>query len=39
MTNSKYKAHTDPQFKSLKLLKIKDIFDVQYIKKTVWICE
>ena len=29
MTNSKYNAHTDPLFKSLKLLKIKDIFDVQ----------
>ena len=28
MTNSKYNAHTDPLFKSLKLLKIKDIFDV-----------
>ena len=26
MTNSKYNAHTDPLFKSLKLLKIKDIF-------------
>ena len=32
MTNSKYNAHTDPLFKSLKLLNIKDIFDVQWIK-------
>ena len=32
MTNSKYNAHTDPLFKSLKLLKIKDIFDVQGMK-------
>ena len=32
MTNSKYNAHTDPLFKSLKLLKIKDIFDVQCMK-------
>ena len=29
MTNSKYNTHTDPLFKSLNLLKIKDIFDVQ----------
>ena len=27
MTNSKYNAHTEPLFKSLKLLKIIDIFD------------
>ena len=32
MTNSKYNAHMDPLFKSLKLLKIKDIFDVQCMK-------
>ena len=32
MTNSKYNAHTDPLFKSLKLLKIKDFFDVQCMK-------
>ena len=32
MTNSKYNAHTDPLFNSLKLLKIKDIFDVQCMK-------
>ena len=32
MTNSKYNAHTDPLFKSLKLLKIKEIFDVQCMK-------
>ena len=34
MTNSKYNAHTDLLFKSLKLLKIKDIFDVQCMK--IW---
>ena len=34
MTNSKYNAHTNPLFKSLKLLKIKGIFDVQYMK--IW---
>ena len=34
MTNSKYNAHTDPLVKSLKLLKIKDIFDVQCMK--IW---
>ena len=34
MTNNKYNAHTDPLFKSLKLLKIKDIFDVQCMK--IW---
>ena len=32
MTNSKYNVHTDPLFKSLKLLKIKDIIDVQCMK-------
>ena len=32
MTNDKYNAHTDPLFKNLKLLKNKDIFDVQCIK-------
>ena len=32
MTHSKYNAHTDPLFNSLKLLKIKDIFDVQCMK-------
>ena len=32
MTNSKYNAHTDLLFNSLKLLKIKDIFDVQCMK-------
>ena len=34
MTNSKYNAHIDPLFKSLNLLKIKDIFDVQCMK--IW---
>ena len=34
MTNSKYNAHTDPRFKSLKLLKIKDIFYAQCMK--IW---
>ena len=29
MTNSKYNAHTEPLFKQLYLLKVKDIFDVQ----------
>ena len=32
MTNSKYNAHTDPLFKQLHLLKVKDIFDVQCLK-------
>ena len=32
MTNSKYNAHTNPIFKSLKMLKVKDIFDVQCLK-------
>ena len=32
MTLSKYNAHTDPLFKDLGLLKIKDIFDLQCMK-------
>ena len=32
MTNSRYNAHTEPFFKQLQLLKVKDIFDVQCIK-------
>ena len=32
MTNSKYNANTDQLFKSLKLLKIKDIFGMQCMK-------
>ena len=32
MTLSKYNAHTEPLFKELKLLKVKDIFDVQCMK-------
>ena len=32
ITNSKYNAHTEPLFKDLYLLKIKDIFDVQCMK-------
>ena len=32
MTPSKYNAHTEPLFKELKLLKVKDIFDVQCMK-------
>ena len=32
MTNSKYNAHTDPLFKQLHLLKVKDIIDVQCLK-------
>ena len=32
MPNKKYNAHTDPLFKSLKLLKNKDIVDVQCMK-------
>ena len=28
MTNSRYNAHTEPLFKRLNLLKVKDIFDV-----------
>ena len=32
MTNCKYNAHTDPIFKSLEMLKVKDVFDVQCLK-------
>ena len=32
MTNSRYNAHTEPLFKKLTLLKVKDIFDVQCLK-------
>ena len=32
MTNSGYNAHTEPLFKQLYLLKVKDIFDVQCMK-------
>ena len=32
MTNSRYNAHTEPLFKQLHLLKVKDIFDVQCLK-------
>ena len=32
MTLSKYNAHTEPFFEELKLLKVKDIFDVQCMK-------
>ena len=32
MMNSKYNAHTDPLFKDLLMLKVKDIFDVQCLK-------
>ena len=32
MTNSRYNAHTEPLFKQLYLLKVKDIFDVQCMK-------
>ena len=32
MTNSKYNAHTEPLLIELKLLKIKDIFDLQCMK-------
>ena len=34
MTHSKYNAYTDPLFKSLTLLKTKDIFGVQCMK--IW---
>ena len=34
MKDDTYNAHTDPLFKSLKLLKIKDIFDVHCMK--IW---
>ena len=29
MTNSKYNAHTEPLFKELEMLKVKNIFDAQ----------
>ena len=32
MKNSRYNAHTEPLFKKLTLLKVKDIFDVQCLK-------
>ena len=32
ITNSKYNAHTEPLFKNLNLLKIKDIFDIECLK-------
>lgn len=32
MSNSKYNSHTDPIFKSMKLLKVTDIFQIQKIK-------
>ena len=32
MTNSRYNAHTEPLFKQLYLLKVKDIFDAQCMK-------
>ena len=32
MTNSKYDAHTEPLFKELDMLKVKNIFDVQCMK-------
>ena len=32
MTNSRYNVHTEPLFKKLTLLKVKDIFDVQCLK-------
>ena len=32
MTNSRYNAHTEPLFKQLHLLKVKDIFNVQCLK-------
>ena len=32
MTNSQYVAHTEPLFKQLHLLKVKDIFDIQWLK-------
>ena len=30
--NSKYNAHTEPLFKFLRILKVKDLFDVQCLK-------
>ena len=32
MTNKKFNAHTEPIFKELKMLKIKDIFNIQCLK-------
>ena len=32
LTDSKYNAHTEPLFKELELLKVKDIFNVQCLK-------
>ena len=32
MTNSKYNAHTDPFFKDLEMLMVKNTFDVQCLK-------
>ena len=32
MTNSKYNAHTEPLFKEVGMLKVKNIFDVQCMK-------
>ena len=32
MTNSRYNAHTEPLFEELKMLKVKNIFDVQCMK-------
>ena len=32
MTNSSYNAHTEPLFKKLNLLRVKDIFDIQCLK-------
>ena len=32
MTNSRYNAHTEPLFKQLHLLKVKDIFEIQCLK-------
>ena len=32
VTDGKYNAHTEPLFKELKLLKVKDIFNAQYLK-------
>ena len=32
ITNSKYNAHTEPLFKQLNLLKVKDIFELTALK-------
>ena len=32
ITNSKYNAHTEPLFKYLRIIKIKDLFDIQCLK-------